>query len=142
MRPGIFEENAFLLLAGVKPPPPPAPAPPPVEDGPSFDRDDLMKRLSRATAVMEDLVSAPGKPVLAGSRTAEALEELLAVSRQLAHDDPDYSSDVHYVRYADELSAAARLLRSSLDRAEGPQAAMALRAVRAACASCHGKFNP
>lgn len=143
MSSGIFEENAFSLLSGPKPPPPPLEHRlPPPEDAPPFDRDDLMQRLSRATAVIEDIVSAPSKPIRSGSRAAEAIDELMAVSRELAHDDPDYSSDVHYVRYAYELSAAARLLRSSLDRAEGPQAGMALRSVRAACASCHGKFNP
>jgi len=141
---GIFEGNAFSLLAGPRPPTPQDQSPPlpPPKDAPPFDRDDLMQRLSKATAVIEDIASAPTKPIRSGSRVAEAIDELIAVSRQLAHDDPDYSSDVHYVRYADDLFAAARLLRSSLDRAAGPRADMALRSVRAACASCHGRFNP
>lgn len=142
MSPGLFEGNAFSLLEGPKPPPPLEHRLPPPEEAPPFDRDDLMQRLSRATAVIEDIASASTKPIRSGSRVAEAIDELIAVSRQLAHDDPDYSSDVHYVRYADDLFAAARLLRSSLDRAAGPRADTARRSVRAACASCHGRFNP
>jgi hypothetical protein len=140
---GIFEEDAFSLLSGSRPSTPPYKVPLPSPGGPrQFDREELMQRASIANATIDEFVPASRTSRRSPDRIARAIDELVAIGRQLAHDDADYSADVHYVRYADEMSKAAQLLRISLERADEPQADLALRSLRAACASCHSRFNP
>ena len=101
-----------------------------------------MRRLSIALATIDEITPASRTSVRSGGRAAQAIDELVAVGRQLVHDDPDYAADVRYGRYADQMSEAARLLRSSLERADEPRAELARRSLRTACDSCHSRFNP
>lgn len=142
-----FEADAFSRLGGEQRPlPPPRPpddaAPaPPAPDG-DFDRSDVMRRLERARSALEDLLSSKEALAKPAPRAAKATEEIVAMARRLAADDPDHSADVHYVRHADGMAQAARRLQGLLGTGRHAEALDAVRALRTSCDACHGQFNP
>ncbi len=142
---GIFEPNAFTLLQGDRPgwgQPDQSESSPLPEVDQEFDRFDLMLRLSRATTEIEAREPANDKVGQAAGPASLALDEFAVVALRLANDDPDYSSDRDYVRYARALIKAGKLLKTANDVVDEGQRSAALRAVRRACHECHRHFNP
>lgn len=140
-----FEADAFSRLDGDRrpsPPPKPVPVPPEPDVDDEFDRSAVMRRLERARAAIEDLIASHEALAKPTPQAARSTEEIVALARKLAAADPDYSGDVHYVRYTDEMAQAARRLQGLLGTGRHAEALDAVRALRNSCAACHGRFNP
>lgn len=144
----VFEDDAYSLLQGPRPhsfsnqemnlgsTPEPR-----EEEEEAFDRSSIMKQLRAAEASLAEGLNNPKALTVAATQITASANLMERLGRTLFSSDPDYGDEDYYLKQAEEMTSAARLIKvyASKGDYEGAQRTMA--ALKNSCDRCHTRFR-
>lgn len=147
-----FAANAFALLDGERPrdfgrsavqAAPAAEAGDagqPAADG-DFDRSAMMKKLESAEEALAETLSSEKTFQAGGSRAEQAADLVVMMGRTLFSGDPDFADEDDYLKFAEDMTNAAKQLKVLVKKGDYAGARSCLDRIKKSCDGCHGGFR-
>ena len=138
-RPGDFGRPATGGVAAA-PAPAASAAEEPVADG-DFDRSDMMKKLKTAEDSLAEVLSGEQAFRTGGSRAEQAADLVVMMGRTLFGSDPDFADEDDYLKFAEDMTGAAKQLKVLVKKGDYAGARGCLDRIKKSCDGCHGSYR-
>jgi len=145
----LFAENAFELLEKERPQttkqkkePETAKKEKEKEQGNGdFDRSDMMTKLEDSENSIAETLS-DKKTFLAATHKVEGGADIvIMMGRTLFSNDPDHGQDDDYLKFAEDMTIAAKQLKNLAKKGDYEGASKAFSTIKKNCNACHEKFR-
>jgi len=144
----IFMENAFELLEGERPlvfnqeaNRAESERKEDVWGNGDFDRGDMMAKLEAAEASIAESLSDKKTFGAATHKIDGGADIVVMMGRTLFNNDPDYGTDDDYLKFAEDMTTAAKQLKVLARKGDYEGAAGAFGRIRKNCNACHDGFR-
>jgi cytochrome c556 len=144
----VFMENAFESLKGQRPE---SPKEEPKETETAqkdeirgngdFDRGDMMVKLETAEASIAEGLSDEKTFRAATHKINGGADIVIMMGKTLFSNDPEHGMDDDYLKFAEEMTIAAKQLKVLAQKGNYDGATRAFGTIRKNCNDCHGKFR-
>lgn len=111
------------------------------QGGGDFDRSDMMTKLETAEASVGEGLSDNKTFGAATHKINSGADIFIMMGKTLFSNDPDYGQEDDYLKFAEEMTTAAKQLKVLTQKGDYEGASRAFSKVKKSCNSCHEKFR-
>jgi cytochrome c556 len=106
-----------------------------------FDRSDMMTKLEDSENSIAETLS-DKKTFLAATHKVEGGADIvIMMGRTLFSNDPDHGQDDDYLKFAEDMTIAAKQLKNLAKKGDYEGASKAFSTIKKNCNACHEKFR-
>jgi cytochrome c556 len=106
-----------------------------------FDRSDMMVKLETAEASIAEGLSDKKTFGAATHKINGGADIVIMMGKTLFSNDPDHGQDDDYLKFAEDMTTAAKQLKILSQKGEYEGASEAFTRIKKNCNACHGKFR-
>jgi cytochrome c556 len=112
-----------------------------VQGNGDFDREDMMRKLETAEEAINASLSNKKTFNASTHKINGGADIVIMMGKTLFNNDPDYGTEDNYLKFAEDMTTAAKQLKILTQKGDYEGASRASSIIKKNCNACHDKFR-